>query len=74
MGLGFRQLAKFNMALLAKQGWRLMCNPNSLVSCVLKAKYCANTYFMSSRLRGQPSVIWRSICSAKAFLFKDSCW
>ena len=38
-GMGFKQLKYFNMALLAKQGWRLQTNPNSLVYRVLKARY-----------------------------------
>ncbi|KAA3482034.1 RNA-directed DNA polymerase, related [Gossypium australe] len=38
-GLGFHNLDKFNIALLAKQGWRLVNFPNSLLSRVLKAKY-----------------------------------
>jgi hypothetical protein len=37
-GMGFRDLRAFNEALLAKQGWRGMTNPNSMVARVLKAK------------------------------------
>ncbi|XP_027102976.1 uncharacterized protein [Coffea arabica] len=37
--LGFRDLEKFNEALLAKQMWRILTNPNLLVSKVMKAKY-----------------------------------
>ena len=31
-GMGFRELSLFNMALLARQGWRLVQYPDSLVS------------------------------------------
>jgi hypothetical protein len=36
-GLGFRDLIIFNQALLAKQGWHIIQNPNSLVSRLLRA-------------------------------------
>jgi hypothetical protein len=38
-GMGFRDLHCFNLAMLAKQSWRLISNPNSLSALVLKAKY-----------------------------------
>ncbi|CAL2237477.1 unnamed protein product [Prunus armeniaca] len=36
-GLGFRELVYFNQALLAKQRWRLLEFPNSLIAQMLKA-------------------------------------
>ncbi|KAA3458589.1 reverse transcriptase [Gossypium australe] len=38
-GLGFRNMAQFNLSLLVKQGWRLLIYPESLVAQVFKAKY-----------------------------------
>ena len=31
VGMGFKQLKQFNLALLVKQGWRLQMGQNSLV-------------------------------------------
>ena len=38
-GMGFKDLKSFNLALLAKQGWRLQTHHNSLFCRVFKAKY-----------------------------------
>lgn len=42
-GLGFRDLACLNRALLAKQEWRLLKEPQSLVAKIFKAKYYKHT-------------------------------
>jgi hypothetical protein len=49
-GLGFRDLKCFNSAMLAKQGWRLLKNQNSLVAKILKEKYTPTTRFWSPLL------------------------
>jgi hypothetical protein len=38
-GMGFRDMPLFNQAMLGKQGWRLIMNPDSLIAKVLKGKY-----------------------------------
>ena len=37
-GLGFKDMSKFNIALLCKQGWCLLKNTNTLAFQVLQAK------------------------------------
>jgi hypothetical protein len=44
-GMDFRDLLCFNKALLAKQGWRLLTNLDSLAAKIIKAKYYANGIF-----------------------------
>ena len=73
-GLGYRDLELFNMALLAKQGWRIMQNEESLVAKVLKQKYFSKESFLSSRLGCNPSYVWRSICGAKQLVQAGMIW
>ncbi|KAA3480199.1 reverse transcriptase [Gossypium australe] len=73
-GLGFRNLANFNVALLAKQGWRLINYPDSLLARVLKAKYYPNSNFAEARLGNLPSLTWRSVWAARGLLEKGMCW
>lgn len=60
-GLGFGDLHSFNIALLAKQGWRLLHYPEALVSQVLKAKYYGRGDFLTTTLGNNPSYVWRSL-------------
>lgn len=48
--MGFRDLSSFNQALVAKQGWRILHNPDSFMAKVLKAKYSKHTDFMEAKL------------------------
>jgi hypothetical protein len=73
-GMGFRELSLFNMALLARQGWRLVQFPNSLVSRVLKAKYYQHQSFLDASIKGNVSFIFRSICEAKEALSAGMVW
>lgn len=73
-GLGFRDLRDFNLAMLGKQCWRLITNPESLVARLYKAKYYADSDFMGAKLGGSPSFIWRSILEARNVISAGACW
>lgn len=45
-GMGFRNFKDFNEALLARQGWRLLMNPNSYWATILKGIYFPNSSFL----------------------------
>lgn len=60
-GLGFRDLEMFNLALLARQAWRVLNNPNTLSSLILKAAYFPETGIPEAKLGAHPSQIWRAI-------------
>lgn len=60
-GMGFRDFACFNDALLAKQGWRLLQDPLSIVGIILKAKYFPHGSFLDVAIGSRPSFLWRSI-------------
>ena len=49
-GLGFRDLERFNKALLAKQGWRLLQNPNYLMARIFKEKYYSKHTFLEAKI------------------------
>jgi ribonuclease HI len=73
-GLGFRDLVMFNKAILAKQGWRLMQDPNSMAATIIKAKYFPHSSFLESTLGAKPSYAWRSIYYARDLLCKGLVW
>ncbi|KAA3467922.1 Ribonuclease H-like superfamily protein [Gossypium australe] len=72
--MGFRNMAQFNVAMLAKQGWGFLENPNSLVAQVFKAKYFSKSNFLNSQLGNKSSYVWCSIWAARGILEKGLIW
>ncbi|XP_057246803.1 uncharacterized protein LOC130589540 [Beta vulgaris subsp. vulgaris] len=72
--MGFRDLRTFNQALLAKQGWRLMCDVGGLAHQVMQARYFKNDNFVDARRGYDPSFVWRSIWGAKSLLLEGLKW
>lgn len=53
-GLGFRDIELFNLALLARQAWRMLINPDTLSAQVLKAVYFPGGTILSAELGSCP--------------------
>jgi hypothetical protein len=60
-GMGFRDLHCFNLAMLAKQVWRLISEPDSLCASVLRAKYFSDGDIINCQLKKGSSYTWQSI-------------
>ncbi|XP_031254339.1 uncharacterized protein LOC116112329 [Pistacia vera] len=73
-GLGFKDLELFNLAMLAKQGWRLLHYPNSFTARVLSAKYYPEVYFLEAKVKRTSSFIWRSVMAARPILESGLMW
>ena len=56
-GMGFRNLQAFNLAMLAKQGWRLLSNPHSLIAWIYRAKYFPYGDVLNSKRGCSPSYV-----------------
>jgi hypothetical protein len=67
-GLGFRDLQKFNDAMLGKQAWRLLVNPHSLCARVLKGRYYPNGDILSASCPKRASKVWRAIICGRDVL------
>ena len=73
-GMGFKDLKAFNLALLAKQGWRLNQNSASLTHRVFKAKYFAGCSFMEAQVGKKPFYVWQSLMATRETIEMGSRW
>ncbi|KAF5472052.1 hypothetical protein F2P56_008799 [Juglans regia] len=69
-----KDLEAFNLALSAKQGWRLQTYTNSLFYRVFKAKYFPHCDFLSSSIGSNPSYVWRSIFESQPIIQAGHLW
>lgn len=69
--MGFRDLEDFNKSLLAKQIWRHVQNPTSLVGQILKSKYFPSTNILATKVKHNHSLIWWSLCSSAGLIKEE---
>ena len=72
--MGFCDLHAFNLALLAKQAWKLVQKTDSLFYRNYKARYFPNSTFLDAKMGHNPSYVWRSLLSAREVLLAGSKW
>jgi hypothetical protein len=73
-GLGFRDFRLFNQAMLARQAWRLLTQPESLCARVLKAKYYPRGHLQDTVFPRGASSSWQAIQHGLELLKKGLIW
>ena len=73
-GMGFRDLGLFNQALLAKQAWRLVVNPDSLCAKVVKAKYYPQGLILDIVFPLSASLPWQALMHGLELLKLGVIW
>ena len=63
-GMGFRDIRSFNLAMLAKQGWRLLQDQSSLLSRCFKAKYFPRCSYLEAGDCPNSSYVWKRVLAA----------
>ena len=71
--MGFKELEKFNEAMLAKQVWRFIHDKNSLFYRFFKAKYFPNGSIFDAK-QSSGSYTWKSILKARQVITLGATW
>ena len=72
--MGFTDIHAFNLAMLAKQAWRLIQGTHSLFFRIYKARYFPNCSFMEAKLENNPSFVWRSLLENRDLIRVATMW
>ena len=73
--MGFQDLHSFNLAMLAKQVWRLLSAPDSLCARVLRARYYPDGRLLNAWVKSGSSYTWQSVmvglqCFKKGYIWR----
>lgn len=72
--MSFKEIEKFNEALLAKQVWRMLKNPESLCHKAFKARFFPNCSILEATDTTNGSYAWKSILSARDVARRGMVW
>ncbi|GKE39999.1 hypothetical protein Tco_1463404 [Tanacetum coccineum] len=73
-GLGFCDFEAFKTTLLAKQGWRLLINPNAFWGRILKRIYFSNSNLLVAKKGSHLSWLWSSLLHDRDLLLQGVRW
>ena len=73
-GMRFWDLRSFNLAMLAKQRWRLLHDHNSLLFKCFKARYSPRCHFLDVVDLPNSSYVWKSMVATLPILKSGCCW
>ena len=73
-GMGFKDLAMCNDAMLAKLSWRLLHDDNSLFYRVFKARFFPNSSILDAKDSTSASYAWKNILKGRDLILKGALW
>ena len=73
-GMGFKEIEKFNKALLAKRVWWMLKNPESLCHRVFKAIFFPDCSILEATSSTNGTYAWKSILGARDVVQKGMGW
>ncbi|GJN37276.1 hypothetical protein PR202_gb26210 [Eleusine coracana subsp. coracana] len=73
-GMGFRDPHCFNIAMLSKQVWRLLCEPDSFCARVLRSKYYPDGKLLSATMKKGSSFTWQSVLTGLECFKRGYVW
>jgi hypothetical protein len=73
-GMGFRDFHSFNLAMLAKQVWRLVTGPDSFCAMILRAKYFPHGDILKAGPKSGSSFTWQSLLAGLTTFKRGYIW
>ena len=73
-GMGFKDLKVFNTALLGKQAWRMISEPEALWVKIIKGIYFHDKSVLDAKRGARASWAWSSLIEGRDFIKEKLVW